>query len=77
MEKARAMLHDSDLPKFLWAEAAAHAVYLKNRTWICTIREMTPYEVLNGCDRMLGTSSLGAAGSESIALEDPNLMITQ
>jgi hypothetical protein len=31
--KMRAMLHDSGLPKFLWGEAAHHAVYLKNQTW--------------------------------------------
>lgn len=33
LKKVRAMLHDSGLPKFLWAEATAHAVFLKNRTW--------------------------------------------
>ena len=48
LEKVRAMLHESDLPKFLWAEATAHAVYLKNRTWTCTIGETMPYEILNG-----------------------------
>ena len=48
MEKVRAMLHDSNLPKFLWAEATAHAVYLKNRTWTRTIGETTPFEILHG-----------------------------
>jgi len=48
IEKVRAMLYDSGLPKFLWAEATAHAVYLKNRTWTRTIGEMTPYEILYG-----------------------------
>ena len=47
LEKVRAMLHDSDLPKFLWAEATAHAVYLKNRTWTRTIGDTTPFELLN------------------------------
>ena len=32
LEKVRAMLHASGLPKFLWAEAVRHAVWLKNRT---------------------------------------------
>jgi hypothetical protein len=41
------MLHESDLPKFLWAEATAHAVYLKNRTWTRTIGDTTPFELLN------------------------------
>jgi transposase InsO family protein len=54
LEKVRAMLHESDLPKFLWAEATAHAVYLKNRTWTRTIGETTPYEVLNGHKPNLG-----------------------
>ena len=48
LEKVRAMLHESGLPKFLWAEATAHAVYLKNRTWTRTIGETTPFELLNG-----------------------------
>ena len=42
------MLHDSGLPKFLWAEATSHAVFLKNRTWTRTIGETTPFELLTG-----------------------------
>ena len=42
------MLHESGLPKFLWAEAIVHAVYLKNRTWTHTLGDTTPYEILNG-----------------------------
>lgn len=30
LEKVRAMLHASGLPKFLWGEAIRHAVWLKN-----------------------------------------------
>ena len=48
MENVRAMLHDSGLPKFLWAEAVAHAVYLKNRTWTRTLDDTTPFEILHG-----------------------------
>src|ERR1700678_2370805 len=48
LEKVRAMLHESNLPKFLWAEATTHAVYLKNRTWTRTIGDTTPFELLNG-----------------------------
>ena len=54
LEKVRAMLHESDLPKFLWAEAISHAVYLKNRTWTRAIGETTPYELLNGQKPNLG-----------------------
>ena len=42
------MLHDSGLPKFLWAEATSHAVFLKNCTWTRTIGETTPFELLTG-----------------------------
>ena len=48
MEKVHAMLHNSGMLKFLWAEAVVHAVYLKNRTWTCTIGYTTPYEILYG-----------------------------
>ncbi len=48
LAKVRAMLHDSKQPNFLWAEAARHAVYLKNRTWTRTLGETTPYELLHG-----------------------------
>ena len=46
--KVRAMLHDSGLPHFLWAEATQHAVYLKNRTWTKTLGDTTPCEILTG-----------------------------
>jgi transposase InsO family protein len=48
LEIVRAMLHDSGLPKFLWAEAVSHAIYLRNRTWTRAINDATPYELLNG-----------------------------
>ena len=47
LQIVRAMLHDSGLPKFLWAEAISHAIYLRNRTWTRAIGETTPYELLN------------------------------
>lgn len=40
IEKVRAMLHDSALPKFLWAEVTAHPVYLKNRSFFEPITYM-------------------------------------
>jgi Reverse transcriptase (RNA-dependent DNA polymerase)/gag-polypeptide of LTR copia-type/GAG-pre-integrase domain len=48
LEIARAMLHDSGLPKFLWPEAVSHAVYVRNRTWTRAIGNTTPYELLTG-----------------------------
>jgi len=48
LEKVRAMLHSSGLPKFLWGEAVKHAVYLKNRTPTVALDERTPFEVFFG-----------------------------
>jgi len=31
MEAVKAMIHDQDLPMYLWAEAAQTAVYVQNR----------------------------------------------
>ena len=40
------MLHDSQLPKFLWGEATKHVVYLKNRTWTRALGDTTPFKIL-------------------------------
>jgi Reverse transcriptase (RNA-dependent DNA polymerase)/gag-polypeptide of LTR copia-type/Integrase core domain/GAG-pre-integrase domain/Zinc knuckle len=48
LEKVRAMLHASGQPKFLWGEAARHAVWLKNRTSTKALDGMTPFEALTG-----------------------------
>jgi hypothetical protein len=48
LEIVRAMLHDNGFPKFLWAEAVSHAIYLRNRTWTRAIGYTTPYELLYG-----------------------------
>jgi hypothetical protein len=40
------MLHDSQLPKFLWREATKHMVYLKNQTWTRTLGDTTPLKIL-------------------------------
>ena len=47
-ERVQALLHASGLPKFLWAEAAQHAVWLLNRTTTRAIKGMTPYEAAFG-----------------------------
>ena len=48
LEKVRAMLHTSGLPRNLWGEAVMHAVYLKNRTSTRALENETPYEMLTG-----------------------------
>jgi hypothetical protein len=66
LEKIWAMLHESDLQKFLWAEAVAHAVYLRNRTWTHTIGETTtPFELLDQ-----QKPNIGIRGSSAMGLQD-------
>lgn len=48
IELARAMLFSANLPKFLWAEAAAHACYIRNRCATRALKGKTPYEAWNG-----------------------------
>lgn len=48
LELVRAMLIARDLPQFLWAEAAAHAVYLRNRAPSKALDGMTPEEAWTG-----------------------------
>jgi len=55
IEKVHAMLHDSQLLKFLWGEALNHAVYLKNQTWTPVLKGTTPYKVLTGSKPDLST----------------------
>ena len=49
LEHMRAILHHSDLPKSLWAEAIHFAVWLKNRTSTRALgNDTTPYKKLYG-----------------------------
>lgn len=48
LERIRAMLHSSGLPRQLWAEAVRHTVWLKNRTSTRALEGRTPYEVTYG-----------------------------
>lgn len=48
LERVRAALHDSGLPRFLWGEAVRHAVWLKNRTPTKALDGATPIEVATG-----------------------------
>ncbi|XP_073263046.1 uncharacterized protein [Populus alba] len=45
MEMARCMLHEKNLPKVFWAEAASTAVFLQNRLPTKLLTEKTPFEV--------------------------------
>ena len=47
LERTRAVLHASGLPKFLWGEAAVHIVWLKNRTPTRALSDSTtPFQML-------------------------------
>ncbi|CAJ2639700.1 unnamed protein product [Trifolium pratense] len=48
MEMARCMLHEKDLPKQFWAEAANTAVYLQNRLPTKVLKDKTPFEAWYG-----------------------------
>ena len=48
VERIRALLHVSGLPKSLWGEAACHVIWLMNRTTTKAVSEMTPYEAAFG-----------------------------
>ena len=47
-ERIWALLHASGLPRFLWGEAARHAVWLLNRTTTKAVDGMTPFEAAFG-----------------------------
>ncbi len=55
LERVRAMLHQADLPKNLWAEVINFAVWLKNRTSTRVLGNITPYEHLYGRKPNLGS----------------------
>jgi hypothetical protein len=48
LEQVCAMLHSSGLPHFLWAEAARHAVWLRNCMTTQALDNMTPWEAITG-----------------------------
>ena len=49
LEMARAMMADSELPKYLWAEAISEACYIKNRLPTSSLKDnQTPYECWYG-----------------------------
>ena len=48
VEKSRAVLLESNLPKSLWGYAILHANYLKNRTHTRSLPDKTPYEMVHG-----------------------------
>ena len=48
LERVRAMLHASGMPRFLWGEAVNHAIYLKNRTSTRALDNKTPFEMVYG-----------------------------
>jgi transposase InsO family protein len=54
LERVRAVLHHSQLPKNLWGEAIHFIVWLKNRTTTRALGKITPYEQLYGSKPDLG-----------------------
>ena len=54
VERVRALLHHSGLPRTLWGEALHFAVWLKNRTSTRVLGTVTPFERVNGYKPNLG-----------------------
>ena len=48
MEAIKTMIHDQDLPMYLWAEAAKTIVYVQNRISHSTLGNKTPEEMITG-----------------------------
>jgi hypothetical protein len=48
VERVRALLHTSGLPRFLWGEAARHVVWLMNRMSTKAVSGKTPYKAAFG-----------------------------
>ena len=46
VERVRAMMHASGMPKSLWGEAVMHATWVKNHTSTRRLSKKTPYEML-------------------------------
>ena len=46
VERVRALIHASGMPKSLWGEAIMHATWVKNRTSTRRLGKKTPYEML-------------------------------
>ena len=55
LKRVRAMLHQADLLKNLWAEAINFAIWLKNCATTKTLGSITPYEQLYGQKPNLGS----------------------
>lgn len=67
VEMARSMLVQSGMGEFLWAEAIATAVYIRNRSPTKIIAEKTPYEVWTS--RQPHVSHLRIFGAKAVALD--------
>ena len=48
VEKTRAMLLESNLPKSLWGYAILHANYIKNCMHTCSLLDKTSYKMVHG-----------------------------
>jgi hypothetical protein len=61
-EHARALLLASSLPRYLWAEAMLHSVWLQNRSSTRALNGKTPYEMAKGKKpHLAGIQEFGAA----------------
>ena len=67
-ERARALLFDARLPKFLWGEAILHAAWLRNRTSSKNTPGTTPHELATG--EKLNLADLPRFGATAWVLQE-------
>ena len=61
-EHVQAILLASGLPRYLWAKAMRHTVWLQNRSATCALNGKTPYEIVHGTKpHLAGIQEFGAA----------------
>ena len=68
VEAVRTTLQASGLPHSFWAEAAAHAVFVRNRLPTKAVLRVTPYQAWYGASRMPTSCVRSAASHTRISL---------
>jgi hypothetical protein len=71
VEMARTMLDDQRTPRRFWADALSTACYISNRIFLCSILNLTPFELHFGCKSSV--SHLRPFGCKCFLLKRGNL----
>jgi hypothetical protein len=71
VEMARMMLDKHRTPRRVWADVIGTACYISNRIFLCSILNLTPFELCFGCNPSI--SHLRAYGCKCFVLKHVNL----